>query len=73
MALLRRIALIIAGLVLTLIGQVLFSLLCGPNRHLAGALLGAMGGAIIGVRRRGKALLLLLSPKFGLLQAFLLG
>jgi hypothetical protein len=48
----RRIALVIFGLVLTLIGLGFFMLMCGRNTHIAGALLGAVGGAVIGVRRR---------------------
>ena len=51
MTILRRLALVVLGLVSTVLG-LFFVTTCGPNSHLAGALLGAVGGAIIGVRRR---------------------
>lgn len=48
----RRLALIFLGTVLTLVGLVFFITMCGPNSHWVGAVLGAAGGAIIGVRRK---------------------
>ncbi len=48
----RHLALIFVGIASTLAGLALFVSMCGPNSHVAGAALGAAGGAIIGVRRK---------------------
>ena len=43
----------VAGLVLLLLGLLSISM-CGPNRHVYGALAGALGGALIAIARRAK-------------------
>ena len=48
----RRLEAVILGLASTFLGLAWFTFMCGRNVHIVGALLGAVGGSIIGVRRR---------------------
>jgi hypothetical protein len=57
MSLARRITLALLGLVLALVGVGLFLMMCGSNAHVAGALLGGVAGAVLGLRRRARRVL----------------
>jgi hypothetical protein len=52
MTLVRRILLVLLGLVLLAAGLLFFTLMCGSNAHVAGALLGGIGAILIGIRRK---------------------
>jgi hypothetical protein len=57
MSLPRRIAVVLLGLILALFGVLFFMMMCGSNAHVAGALLGGLGGAILGLRRHAARVL----------------
>ena len=57
MSLTRRIVAVLVGLILALFGLLFFTLMCGNNAHLFGALLGALAGVLLGWRRRARRLL----------------
>lgn len=52
MTIAHRVALVLLGLILVLAGLLVFLTMCGSNAHVAGAMLGSVGGAFVALRRK---------------------
>jgi len=57
MTIARRIALFLLGVILLAAGMLFFTMMCGSNAHVAGALLGGLGAIVLAVRRRATRVL----------------